>query len=257
MKSKSRDLSSTAKALKILMAFVPNNKELGTLELSKNLDLHKSTVSRLLHLLKDYDFVEQHPETKKYTLGRSAARIGNAVFKSVHNNIVGISQSYLHALCQEVGESVALEVFSGTHIFLACQVEGQKHIRFSFAVGEQIPVHVAAGAKAILAFCSPEVVNLCLKNRFVRYTQHTNLSKVEYRKMLEEIRSTKIAYDKGERYEDVHAMATPVFNHEGLPVAAVVIAGPAFRMNPSSLAEMAEALKKTAGKISKRLYVDL
>ena len=95
MKPKATPLSSTEKALKILKAFAPHNHEMGTLELSNKLGIHKSTVSRLLHLLTANDFLQQNSDTKKYLLGRAVAEIGNAVFKSLDSAIVGIAQPYL------------------------------------------------------------------------------------------------------------------------------------------------------------------
>jgi DNA-binding IclR family transcriptional regulator len=254
MNLKSGNLSSTEKALKILLTFAPNNQEMGTLELSKHLAIHKSTVSRLLHLLTDYGFLQQNADTKKYRLGRSVAEIGNAVIKSLNNSIVNIAQPFLKDLCDTIGESVALEMLSGTDVILACHVEGQHHIRFSFTLGEKVPTNVAAGAKSILAFCDPDVVNECLKKPFVKFNANTIVSKSKYREILEEVKISEISYDRGERYEDTHAIATPVFNHEGTPVAAVVIAGPAFRMTPQSLDCIIAPLKKTAAEISQRLY---
>jgi DNA-binding IclR family transcriptional regulator len=253
MKAKSDGLSSTEKALKILMSFTPHNHEMGTLELSKKLGIHKSTVSRLLHLLKDNDFLEQNPDTKKYILGRSAAEIGNAAVKSLNTNIVGLAQPHLNALSAMVGESVALEVLSGTQVVLAHQVEGQQHIRFSFTLGEHTPLHVTAGAKAILAFSEPEFVGRCLKKKFTRFTPYTISSKKKYSEVLDEVRKTGIAFDKGERYEDVWAMGTPIFSHGGSPVAAVVIAGPAARWTSSFIELSISPLKKTAAEISERL----
>jgi IclR family transcriptional regulator, KDG regulon repressor len=254
MALKSGNLSSTEKALKILLTFVPNNPEMGTLELSKHLAIHKSTVSRLLHLLTDYGFLQQNADTKKYKLGRSVAEIGNAVIRSLNNSIVNTALPFLKELSELVGESVALEMLSGTDVILACHVEGQHHIRFSFTLGEKVPTNVAAGAKSMLAFCPPDVVNECLKNQFVKFNANTIVSKTKYREILEEVKLSGVSYDRGERYEDTHAIATPVFNLEGTPVAAVVIAGPAFRMTRQLLENIIVPLKKTAAEISQRLY---
>ena len=254
MNHKTGNLSSTEKALNILMAFAPDNHEMGTLELSKKLAIHKSTVSRLLHLLADHGFLQQNPETKKYFLGRTAAEIGNAATQSLKSAIVSIAQPYLSDLCARVHESVALEALSGSQVVLSGHVEGQRHIRFSFQLGEQVPINVAAGAKAILAFSDKDLVDRFLKKKFVRFTPNTIVSKKEYREVLEEVKRTGIAFDRGERYEDSHAVATPIFNHEGTPVAAVVIAGPAFRLTPDYLADVIEPLKKTAAEISQRLF---
>jgi IclR family transcriptional regulator, KDG regulon repressor len=254
MNPRSENLSSTEKALKILLSFTPHNTELGTLELSKLLGIHKSTVSRMLHLLTDYGFLQQNSDTRKYKLGRAAAEIGNAVVKSLSNSIVNISLPYLNKLCQIVGESVALEMLSNTDVILACHVEGQHHIRFSFKLGEQVPTNVAAGAKSILAFSDPNVVTQCLKRKFLKFNSNTIVSKSKYRQVLDEVRKAGVSYDKGERYEDTLAVATPVFNHEGKAIAAVVIAGPTFRMTPAVIEEIIIPLKKTAAEISQCLY---
>jgi IclR family acetate operon transcriptional repressor len=247
-------MSSTEKALAILMAFTPHNNPMGTLELSHKLGIHKSTVSRLLHLLSDTGFLQQNSETKKYMLGWSAAEIGNAVLQSLNHEIVAIAKPYLNALCEAVGESVALEVVSGSDVVLAYHCEGQGHIRFSFQLGERVPLHVAAGAKSILAHSPPEFVDHCLKGRLNRFTANTIVSKKTFRQLLEEVRATGLAYDRGERYEDVKAIAAPILNHDGIAVSAVVIAGPAFRLTPQYLKEVVTPLKKTAADIAQRLF---
>lgn len=237
-----------------MLSFAPDNPELGTLELSQRLGIHKSTVSRLLHLLADNNFLKQNLETKKYSLGRSVAEIGNAVIKSLDNGMGNIAQPYLKTLSEIVGESVSMEVLNGTDVVLGSHVEGQRHIRFSFNIGEQVAINAAAGAKAILAYCPTELVNQCLKRKFLRFNANTIVSKRSYRAILEEVRATGIAYDRGERHEDSHAIATPIFNHESNPVAAVVIAGPAFRMTTQFLNDAIDPLKKTAAVISQHLF---
>lgn len=236
------------------MAFTPHNHPMGTLELSKKLGIHKSTVSRLLHLLADNGFLQQNPETKKYMLGRAASEIGNAVIRSLDHEIVTIAQPYLNKLCEAVGESVALEVVSGTNVVLAYHSEGRGHIRFSFQLGEQVPLHVAAGAKTILAHSPPDFVERCLTGKLHRFTENTIVSKARYRELLEQVRRTGLAYDNGERYEDTRAIATPILNHDGFAMAAVVIAGPAFRLTTQLLADVEKPLKQTAADISRRLF---
>ncbi len=247
-------MSSTEKALSILMAFTPHNHPMGTLELSKKLGIHKSTVSRMLHLLADNGFVQQNTDTKKYTLGRAAAQIGNAAIRSLKHEMVTIAQPYLNKLCDMVGESVALEVVSGTNVELAHHSEGRGHIRFSFQLGEQVPLNVAAGAKAILAHSPPDFVDHCLNGKLQRFTSKTIVSKAKYRELLEQVRESGLAFDNGERFEDTKAIAAPILNPEGMAVAAVVIAGPAFRLTDQYLEDVATPLKQSAADISRRLY---
>lgn len=254
MKAPTAKRTSTEKALAILTAFTPHNHPMGTLELSQKLGIHKSTVSRLLHMLSDHGFLQQNRDTRKYMLGRAVAEMGNAALRSLNHETITIAQPYLNALCEAVGESVALEVVSGADVLLAYHCEGQGHIRFSFQLGERVPLHVAAGAKTILAHSPPEFLDHCLKGRLNRYTPNTIVSKKQFRQLLEEVRRTGLAYDRGERYEDTRAIGAPILNHEGIATAAVVIAGPAFRLTSEFLESVAQPLQRTAAEISRRLF---
>jgi len=252
--SKPTNSSSAEKALNILLAFVPFNNEMGTTDLSKKLGIHKSTVSRLIKLLVAKDFLQQNPLTRKYMLGKSALKIGNATTRSLDSKLLTVAQPYLSELSQLLGESAALEILSGTNVILALHVEGPSHIRFNFQQGEQVPINVAAGAKVILSDSEPKLLELCLQQEFTHFNENTIVSKKKYRKLLKEIKQTGVAYDRGERYKDTHAMATSIHSPDGGPKAAVVIAGPAFRMTDEFLESAVIPLKTTAEKISHHLF---
>jgi DNA-binding IclR family transcriptional regulator len=246
--------SSAEKALNILLAFAPLNNEMGTTELSLLLGLHKSTTSRLIKLLVNLDFLQQNPLTKKYMLGRSALKIGNATTRSLDSRLLTVARPCLMELSQQTGESIALELLVGTNVVLALHVEGPSHIRFNFQQGEQVPINVAAGAKAILAHSPPELVEICLQQDFRRFNDRTVVSRKEYRLLLGEIRQSGVAYDRGERYPDTHAMGVPVQNYDGPPKAAVVIAGPAFRLTEDFLQSALGQLRRTADQLAKLLF---
>jgi IclR family transcriptional regulator, KDG regulon repressor len=246
--------SSAEKALNILLAFAPYNNEMGTTELSLKLGMHKSTTSRLLKLLVATGFLQQNPLTRKYMLGRSAQRIGLATTRSLDSRLLAVAQPCLTELSRQTGESVALELLSGTNVILALHVEGPSHVRFNFQQGEFLPINVAAGAKVILSQSTPEFLEICLQQKFERFNDNTIVSKDAYRQLLAEIRETGIAYDRGERYQDTHAIAVPITSDEGPPKVAVVIAGPAFRLNDDFLKSVIVPLQQTAKKISKLLF---
>ena len=253
-KTKNGNSSSAEKALNILLAFTPDNNELGTTDLSVKLGLHKSTTSRLIKLLVATNFLQQNPLTKKYLLGSSALKIGHATTRSLDSKLLTVAHPCLAELSQLLGESVALEMLSGTNVVLALHVEGPSHIRFNFEQGEQVPINVAAGAKVILSQSDPKLVEIFLEQEFEKFNENTIVSKTEYRKLLKAIKKTGIAYDKGERYLNTHAMATPIYNLEGQTKAAVVIAGPAYRLTDSFLESAVAPLQETAEKIAQLLF---
>jgi len=250
-----KNSSSVEKALSILLEFSSLNCELGTNELSTRLGIHKSTASRLIRLLAANNFLQQNPLTKKYLLGQSAKKLGNAATRSINSRLIAIAQPCLTELSQVTGESIALEMLSGVNITLAWHVEGPGHIRFNFQQGEVVPINVAAGAKVILSHYDQEFLDIFLQQQhFKKFNKNTIVDVATYRKLLKEIKRPGIAYDLGERYLDSNAMAVPIYAPKGPPKAAVVIAGPAFRLDEKFFELVLPHLREAANKISKALF---
>lgn len=245
--------SSAEKVLNLLLAFSASGREMGTTELSVKLGLHKSTTSRLIKTLVNAGFLQQNPSTRKYLLGISAYQLGHTASRTLNARLLAVAHPYLYSLAQQTGESVAMEMVSGINIILASHVEGPSHLRFNFQQGEVLPINVAAGAKAILAYSSPDFVESCLQGEFKRFNDRTIVSKEDYRKLLKQVKAEGISYDRGERYEDIHAMAAPIFFPDGSPKAAVIIAGPASRLTDSFFRSAASPLRETAATISRSL----
>ena len=254
-KQGSSNESSAEKVLNLLLAFSASSIEMGTTELSLKLGMHKSTASRLIKTLVNSGFLQKNPSTKKYLLGSSAYRMGSAAARTLNTRLLAVAHPHLYNLAQKTGESVALEMVSGINIILAAHVEGPSHLRFNFQQGEVVPINVAAGAKAILAFSSADFIESCLQGEFEQFNERTIVSKEQYRKLLKKVRAEGISYDRGERYVDIHAMAVPVIYPDGSPRAAVLIAGPASRLTDPFLKATAPALKEAAKNISRSLDV--
>jgi len=246
---------SLERALDILMIFTPDNLELGATEVSEKIGgMHRSTVTRLLQVLTRRGFLQQNPSTKKYSLGRSAAKIGRAVAQSLGSQLVNIAQPHVDALRNDVGEAAALEVFYESNTILAYYAKGRRLVQVSFRIGDRLPVHVAAGAKAVLAFLPEAMAESLIPKNLERFTPHTITDRKALLKQLAEIRKSGVARDSGERDEDVHVIAAPVFNHENRPVAAVVISVPVSRKEILTKPHTIASLKETTAAISERLF---
>ncbi len=257
MEQKPSTHAAVEKALRILLAFTPQNEGLGTQELSEKQGLHKSTTNRLLKVLEKHGFVEQDAETKKYQLGRSAVQIGRAVVQSLDTRLVSIARPYVHNLRDQLNEGVALEVWAGDTTVLSYAVEGPRLVRVSADLGQRMPVHVAAGARAIMAFLPPEIVDELLRQQFTRYTRKTVTDPRVIKRRLKDVRKAGVAFDYGELDADMQGMAAPVFNYSQRPVAAIVTVGPASRMKAVMGSKKTTfLLKETAANISSRLYYD-
>ena len=110
---------------------------------------------------------------------------------------------------------------------MAIVCEGLGPVRIKGVVGDRHPYHTSAGAKAILAFTNPEHRESILSHDLAAVTPHSKNTRKELEKELEEIRRQGFAFDRQENNLGIQAFGTPIFNHAGEPVAAVVIAGAA------------------------------
>ena len=253
MKTKKETHQSVERALKILLAFTPHNNPLGTKQVSELFGLHMSTTSRLLKVLKENNYLQVDPKTREYSLGRSVAKLSEALVQSMKTELLVIAKPFIDELCLKVKDTVSMEVLSGSSTVLAYTIEGPEFIRIKFTLGNRLPIHVAAGAKAILAFSEPNIVDRLIPAKLEKYTDKTITDPSVLKKELEEIRRTGIAHDRGERDLDIHAIAAPIFNCNRKPVAAVIIGTLTDRMKRHIESGVPETLKITAAKISEKL----
>jgi DNA-binding IclR family transcriptional regulator len=246
--------NATEKALEILLCFTPYNQEMGTVEIAKKLGFHKATVSRILHTLTHYSFLQRDAQSKKFRLGQSAINLGLAVNQSINSDMVLLAKPYIDALRDALKETVVLEVVSGRSAVIAYIAEGPGPIRIKGTVGDRRPAHAAAGAKAILAFSPSEMKEQFLKEKMRRLTPNTITVPSVLLDQLQEIRRQGFAIDNEEVNIGINAVGAPIFNHEGKPVAAVVAAGLSHAITWEGASPIVPVLKETAEKISAQLY---
>jgi IclR family KDG regulon transcriptional repressor len=246
--------AAVEKALLLLKAFAPRNQSIGPLALSRKFGYHPSTTTRLLKVLRKHGFVEQDPATKQYSLGRSIIFLSQAILESLNTDLVSIARPYIDNLRDRTQESTGLEVWAGDTTTLAYAAPGPQLVKISATPGARMPLHVAVGAKAILAHLPPDFADNLLGGELRRYTPSTITDPKVLKRQLTEIRRRGVAFDRGELDPDVHVMAAPVFDHSKRPVAAAVLACPAYRMKSHGQGKTVFLLKETAAEISARLF---
>lgn len=247
-------LNSIEKALEVLLAFTPYNRELGTGDISRMLGLHKATASRILRTLASRGFLQQDPRTKAYSLGPAISELVRAYTNGIGYRIVEAARPEMEALRDRLGETVVLEVLSGSGTVIACVVEGPQRVRIAGTVGDRLPVHGAAGARAILAFSPPELFERLVGYELPRITPHTIVDRQALKKELEKTRRRGFSLDREEIDLGICAVGAPVFDHQGRAVAAVVVAGPSGRVKGVAGSELVRGVMETASNISQRLH---
>lgn len=243
------------KALSILSIFIPNNEEMGTLEISQKLNYNKATVSRTLLLLTRHGFLDQNRQNRRFRLGPSSLSLGMAVSRSLKKDLVQIAKPYVDQLSVELDASVVLEIMYGKKTIMAYVAEGPRRIRLAGDVGDSVPFHVSAGGKTILAFASEELRNYLLDKDLPQLTKNTITDRSVLDKQLKEIQRDGVAFDLMEQDIDVSAVGAPILDTENQPVGALVVVGLAKRIKKDKNSTLAAKVKAAALQVSHRLYV--
>jgi DNA-binding IclR family transcriptional regulator len=245
---------SIEKSLLILQAFKPRNQEMSVFEMSDRLELHRSTVSRILKVLVAYDFLQQDPQTKKFSLGPAIIDLSQSLNQSLKTDLVQIAKPYVDELRDRLEETVIFETLSGRNWIMAHISEGPRRIRLVAEMGERMPIHIASGGKAFLAFSTQETRDELLDRKLRRLTRNTIMEKEKLQRHFDQIRRKGYAFDRAEYDESIHAVGAPIFNYEHKPIASVVVAGTPQRITGKANSRIVLSLKETARKISERLY---
>ena len=74
-----------------------------------------------------------------------------------------------------------------------------------------------------------------MANGLPALTAYSITNPVQFLETLERIRTMGVSFDQEEASLGLNCVAAPIFNHAGLPVAAMSVSGPIGRLSPESL----------------------
>ena len=246
-------VKSLVKALAILECLAEGDQKSYTLtELSRRLRVHVSTVHRLVVNLLREGFVEQDPATGGYQLGFRVLRMGLRVLARL--DFRRVAQPMLLELNLKTQETVHLAIFQADHSVSIEKYDSPQPVGLDARLGGVMPLHCTGVGKALLAFQSEEVPRRLSKSPgFARLTAHTITSLSNLKEELVRVRQEGYSVDNEEAVEGLRCVAAPLFDHTGKAIAAFSVAGPATRITPERVPEIARLVCETSRVISYHL----
>jgi IclR family transcriptional regulator, acetate operon repressor len=246
-------IQSVEKAVEILYAFDHNAPELGVMELSRRLDLHKSTVSRLLATLERSNLVERNSETGKFRLGVGLIALAGQVVR--HADLRTAARPYLEELAQRCRETANLVVL---HQEMCMNVEqfvpADRQVKDIGWVGRRTPLHATSTGKVLLAFTPAAMRDQLIAGRpLVEYTPRTIMDVVLLKEELARVGHQGYALGLEELEVGLNSVAAPVRDHTGAVVAAASLSGPTYRLTGELLPDLTSHVLETASLISRAL----
>lgn len=240
------------RTFRILDILAKSDSGTGLGELAKLLGMHKSTTHRLIMVLESVQYVERDVSTGKYRLGSRLIELGLSAASQL--DIYEISRPHLRGLAAQAGETAHLAVLREGDVVSLVKAESTQTLRTPITVGARTPAYCTSLGKAILAFSPPERLQEFLKNTKLKaYTRQTITSPARFKAELRTIRERGYSVDNEEREIGLRCIGAPVWNSTGEVIAAISIAGPAFRITDERLPELSRAVMSVAARLSSSL----
>jgi DNA-binding IclR family transcriptional regulator len=242
-------VQSVDRAVAILKSFSLEKPERGVGELSYELGLHKSTVSRLVKTLERGGFLSRNPYTGRYRLGLDL--IGLAGQVTSYMDLRELARPALRQLALDCQESVNLVVLdAGQVINLEQFVPPERQVKDIGRVGRRMYPHCTAAGKVLLAFLPPAELEQTLPGELVSFTPYTITDRDRLVQALARVRQQGYAEAREELEEGLNALAAPIHDLTGRVVAAATVSGPAYRLTPEQLPRLAARLREVTQQIS-------
>lgn len=249
--SQDNTVQSIERAIKILEELAEEKEGLGVTELSRRLDLHKSTVHRLLSTLMVFGYVEQNPYTERYRLGMKLLHLAGTILERM--DLRREAHELLKELSSEVNETVHLVVPDGNSVIYIDKIDSNRTIRMYSQIGRRAPMHASAVGKAILAFSSEDFVRKVIDEGLEKYTANTITDPDKLMKHLETVRTVGFAVDDEENEEGIRCIGAPIFDYSGRVVGALSISGSTVTVTLDKLDFFAEKAMEYARRISQKM----
>lgn len=213
-------IKSVAKCAVILDCISESPQHMSLDELAARTQFSRPTCYRLLQTMRALGIVEQDGKTKKYRLGIKLMILGLSALRDL--DLVKVATPIMKTLKEEIKENVNLAIIDGLEVIFVERIPSDYLMNVTHRVGSRFPVYCSAVGKAMLAFLPKAKAKEILDGQqFEKLTEKTHLSAESLRLELAEIRQLGFAVADEELERGLVAVAAPVFDYTGMPVAAV------------------------------------
>ena len=243
--------STTAEnVLDVLLLFDATRPELTADEIGRLIGAPRSTTYRYIRTLRAKGLLER-TERDSLRLGPRMMQFSAALRQQ--RDVGSIALPHMEALARETRETVLLTRRSNQYAVCVERVEGSHAVRITFDRGHIQPLHAGASSKILLAHVPPERLEAYLLLPLHAYTAATVTDMATLQDQLAQIRAQGYCVTEGEVDEGAVAVAVPIKDGRGQPVAGLSTAGPSFRMGDEVVAAHLALLRPAATAIGEQL----
>jgi IclR family transcriptional regulator, acetate operon repressor len=240
------------RTVELLTALADAGEPVAPAALAERCDLPPSTTYRLLADLEVHGLVAREGR-RGVTLGLLILDFARSLEDRLEATLVRPARDVMDALARAHGETALLTAPGGTHAMCLASVESPQHaVRLSYDRWRTAPMHLGASGKVLLAHLDEAHAERILAAPPPHPAGGAQIDDATLRAQIAATRRDGHLVTDGELDAGAIAVAAPVLDARGRPVAALSLAGPSERMRPA-LDALVPAVRAGAAEIAGRV----
>jgi DNA-binding IclR family transcriptional regulator len=249
------DATSNAveRALTIIETIAASRQGLSNSDLSRRLNIPKSSASYILRVLVKRDYL-QRDARGKYRLGLKIMSLSGGA--SAHPDIREVAKPILMEFLKKsrLPEAHLAVLDNGRAVYIE-KVESQtSFIKMDIWVGHRLPVHTTAIGKVLVsALDNDEILRILELRGMEKKTRHSLTSPQRFLREAERVRTHGFAVDDEENAVGVRCIAAPIFNANGKVIAALGTSSIIMHLDESHLPKVVELVRLSAARVSRQM----
>lgn len=233
---------SVDRALSIL--WILNGAKRATVtDIAQELDVHKSTASRLLVALERHALVVRQPDDLAYELGQGVLQLAGSV--NSQDDLTKSAQLLVENVAQRFKLTANVAILDDIYaVNIAQSAPSERFFTPRQYVGRRTPGHATSSGKVLLAAAEEPIRERLLSQPLEHFTQWTITDRQELTNELATVEQQGWAVSNNEWDADMTAVAVPLLGVSDRVIAAVTITGFTHDLPSESFQRQAEELTK-------------
>ncbi|MBG7622121.1 helix-turn-helix domain-containing protein [Herbaspirillum sp. AP02] len=217
-------VNSVEKAMKVLMAFDGQQRQLSLTQIAALTGFDLSTTQRFTYTLMTLGYLSKDEAVRKYELAPQVLNFAYHYLSS--SDLVLRATPYLQQLSRETEETTNLTILDGSEIVFVQRIVSSNVLNPTVVTGTRLPAFCTASGLAMMAALDPhEVDDILARSDLRMYTPYTVADKDAIKQRLIRFREQGYAHSREEYFlGDISTAAVVMDNRRGRPVGAVNLA---------------------------------
>lgn len=220
-------------------------------EIQTELNLDRTTTSRLIASLMERGYIERDPATSIYSVGLKVVHLASEKLNQLE--LQTEASPLLQELSYMLNQVCHMGILTDGKVCYVDKVQPQSPIPLISYIGKLSNIHSTALGKVLVSELSDTKITALLETVGMEsQTKHTITSIDGFLNEIRQVRANGFALDREENEENVWCVAAPIRDYRSHIIAAISTSGP----KPIDVEKIIEPLRTCALKISKRIGYD-